>query len=288
MDPPRGRGDGEPSSSLRRRAGDVLPECSGLDLRLEGARLLVTLDRPQARNAMSSETVAELMAVFAAVRDLRRVRCIILRGAGGVFSAGGDLRAMKAASHRAAGGDDPLAVANRGFGTLLTAVDRAPQAVVCVAEGAALGGGLGLVAVSDVALATHDCRFGMPETRLGLLPAQIAPFVVRRVGLTHARRLAVTGATIDGRTASEIGLVHESHSDVAALEAAVEKVVGQIERCAPEAVAATKELLHAVGAGEHEAVLDRAAREFARLARSAEAREGLAAFMEKRAPSWAG
>ncbi len=265
-------------------------------LRLEGARLFITLDRPQAKNAMNLETVSELRAVFAAARDLRRVRCIVVRGAGGVFSAGGDLRAMEA-NRRDAGGEDSLAAANRGdslaaanrgFGTLLTEVDRAPQAVVCVVEGAALGGGLGLVAVSDVALALDACRFGMPETRLGLLPAQIAPFVVRRVGLTRARRLAVTGATIDGRAACEIGLVHESHADVEALEAAAEKVIGQIERCAPEAVAATKELLHAVGAAEHEALLDRAAREFARLARSAEAREGLAAFMEKRPPSWAG
>ncbi len=276
------------SSSRLRRAEDVLPRCTTLALRLEGARLFVTLDRPQVKNAMTSETVAELRAVFAAARDLRRIRCIVVRGTGGVFSAGGDLRAMEAASRDAGGGDDPLAAANRSFGTLLTEIDRAPQAVVCVVEGAAFGGGLGLVAVSDVALALDACRFGMPETRLGLLPAQIAPFVVRRVGLTRARRLAVTGATIDGRSAREIGLVHESHADVADLEAAAEKVIGEIERCAPEAVAATKELLHAVGAAEHEALLDRAAREFARLARSAEAREGLAAFMEKRAPSWAG
>ena len=151
-----------------------------------------------------------------------------------------------------------------------------------------MGGGLGLVAVSDVALATDDCRFGMPETRLGLLPAQIAPFVVRRVGLTRARRLALTGSSIDGRAAREIGLVHESYAGAEALEAAAEKIIGQIERCAPEALAATKKLLHAVSGTDHEVLLDRAAHEFARLARSEEAREGLAAFMEKRAPSWAG
>ncbi len=275
-------------SSRREANGAPLPACATLDLCLEDARLFITLDRPRAKNALTSETVAELRAVFAAVRDQRRIRCIVVRGAGGVFSAGGDLRAMEAAGRGAAGDDDPLAALNRAFGTLLTEVDRAPQAVVCMVEGAALGGGLGLVAVSDVALATDDCRFGMPETRLGLLPAQIAPFVVRRVGLTRARRLAVTGATIDGRAAREIGLVHESHADVAALEAAAERAIRQIERCAPEAVAATKELLHAVGAAEHEAVLDRAAREFARLARSSEAREGLAAFIEKRPPNWAG
>lgn len=264
-----------------------LPDCATLALRLEGCRLFVTLDRPRSRNALSFAAISELAAVFAAIHDTRQVRCVVMRGAGGIFCAGGDVRDMEAGSHQVTGEDDSLATANRAYGTLLTAIDHAPQAVVCIVEGIALGGGLGLVAVSDVALATDDCRFGMPEARLGLLPAQIAPFVVRRVGLTHARRLGLTGTTIDGRAAREIGLVHDSHADVEALEAAAEKTIRQVERCGPEALAATKELLHAVGTADQEALLDHAAREFARLGRSTEAREGLAAFMEKRVPSWA-
>ena len=109
----------------------MLPDCSTLALSLEGPRLYVTLDRPEARNALSFGTIAELAEVFSAARRAKSIRCIILRGAGGIFSAGGDVRAMEAASREAAGDDDPLAAANRRYGTLLTAIDHAPQAVVC-------------------------------------------------------------------------------------------------------------------------------------------------------------
>ena len=264
------------------------PECTTLALRRDGCRLHVTLDRPRARNAMSTEMVSELTAVFDHVERSPEIRCVVLRGAGGSFSAGGDIRDLQAAGRSPAGDNDPLAAANRVFGTLLSRIDRAPQAVVCAVEGAAMGGGLGLVCVCDVALALDSSRFGMPEARLGLFPAQIAPFVRRRIGLTRSRRLVVTGATVDGRAAREIGLIHESYSDVEDLDAALAKVLRQIERCGPEAVAASKWALHAAGELEQEELLDRAAGEFARVARGEEAREGLAAFIAKRPPKWAG
>jgi isohexenylglutaconyl-CoA hydratase len=257
-----------------------------LAVRRDGGTLHVTLDRPKVKNAMSSQMVAELTAVLDSIDD--GVRCVVLRGAGGTFCAGGDVRDMSALRRPPPeDGEDPAVTMNRAFGTLLTRIDRAPQAVVCAVEGAALGGGLGLVCVSDVALATDGCRFGTPEAKLGLVPAQIMPFVVHRIGATQARRLAVTGATIDGREARRLGLVHESFADAGALEEAVGEILRQIGGCGPRAVAAAKEILHRVGSGDPDRLLDDAAAVFARSARSEEAREGIAAFLDKRSPSWA-
>jgi isohexenylglutaconyl-CoA hydratase len=265
----------------------IADELTTLAVRHDGGTLHVTLDRLEVKNAMSSEMVAELTAVFESITGGDDVRCVVLRGAGGTFCAGGDVRDMSALRRPPpADGEDSAAAMNRAFGTLLTRIDRAPQAVVCAVEGAALGGGLGLVCVSDVALAADGCRFGTPEARLGLVPAQIMPFVVRRVGATQARRLAVTGATIDGREARRLGLVHESFAGAAALDAAVDETLRQIGGCGPRAVAAAKALLHRVGSDDPERLLDDAAALFARTARGDEAREGIAAFLEKRSPEW--
>ncbi len=258
-----------------------------LDIRQDGWTLYVTLDRPEVRNAMSSEMVAELTSLFESLVEREDVRCVVLRGADGTFCAGGDIRDMSALNRSAPKyALDPVTVSNRAFGTMLTQIDRAPQAVVCAVEGVALGGGLGLVSVSDVAFATDDCRFGTPEAKLGLVPAQIMPFVVRRIGPTATRRLAVTGAMIDGREAQRLGLVHETFADTDALDAALSATLNQIGSCGPRAVAATKEILHRVGTLEPDRLLDDAASIFARTARGDEAREGMAAFLGKRPPNW--
>lgn len=166
-----------------------LPHCETLLLEpIEGV-LRITLNRPQSRNAMSLAMVGELRAVLAAVRDDRSVRALVLRGADGHFCAGGDIKDMAGA--RAAGAE-AYRTLNRAFGSLLEEAQAAPQLLVALVEGAVLGGGFGLACVSDVAIAAADAQFGLPETSLGILPAQIAPFVVRRIGLTQARRLALT------------------------------------------------------------------------------------------------
>ena len=175
-----------------------LPECQTLLLRREGWRLHVTLNRPAARNAMSFAMVGELIDLFTAIADDRTLRAVILRGAAGNFCAGGDIKDMATARSAEPGpdGKDPLAAGNRTFGAMLTQIEAAPQAVVAVLEGAVMGGGFGLCCVSDVAIAHVDAKFRLPETGLGVPPAQIAPFIVRRVGLTQARRLAVTGGSL--------------------------------------------------------------------------------------------
>jgi len=267
----------------------TLPDCTTLALARKGSVLHVTLNRPEARNALDPAMVAELLAVTAAVRNDRSLRTLVLRGAGGTFCAGGDIRGFREdmqASVPRPGAPDPVVKQNRDFGDLLIALNELPQALVMVVEGAAFGGGMGLVCVSDIALAAADTRFALSETGLGLPPAQIAPFVVQRIGLTQARRLMLSGARFDGRLAGALGLVHEVAADPAALEALLAQVLDQIGRCAPGANAATKDILFSSLRQPLPEVLDRAAMHFAASMRGEEGREGVAAFLEKRPAAW--
>ena len=270
----------------------TLPDCQSLLLRRDGWRLHVTLNRPESRNAMSFAMVRELTAVFTAIADDRSLRAVVLRGAGGNFCAGGDIKDMAAARSAEPGPDgrDPMALGNRSFGTMLMAVEAAPQAVIAVIEGAAMGGGFGLTCVSDVALAHPAAKFRLPETGLGVPPAQIAPFIVRRLGLTQARRLAVTGGALDAAQALALGLVHHVSAETGSLDDDLARTLADIARCAPEANATTKRLVLAAAAAHGDALatlLDRAAEDFARAARGPESVEGMTAFLQKRSPSWA-
>ena len=269
----------------------TLPDTTALLLRRDGWRLHVTLHRPESRNAMSFTMVRELMAVFDAIEDDRSIRAVILRGSGGTFCSGGDIKDMAGARGAEPGpdGKDPLATTNRMFGRMLERIEAAPQAIVAVIEGAALGGGFGLCCVSDVAIASEDARFRLPETSLGVPPAQIAPFIVRRLGLTHARRLAVTGGSLDAAQALALGLVHHV-SPGTGLEDQLERILKDIARCAPEAVATTKRLVLAAASAHGDdlaKLLDRAADDFAAAARGPESVEGMTAFLQKRSPQWA-
>ncbi len=261
-----------------------LPNTETLLLELADGVLYVTLNRPDNRNAMSLAMVEELRAVLRAVRTDQSVRTLVLRGAGGHFCAGGDVKDMAGA--RAKGGDAYREL-NRAFGSLLEEAQATPQVLIAVLEGAVLGGGFGLACVSDIAIAHAQAKFGLPETSLGILPAQIAPFVVKRIGLTQTRRLALTAARFDGAEALRLGLVHFSEADDQAVVDRLAECLRQVRQCAPEANAATKALLLAT---EHEVLgnlLDHAAGLFAEAVLGEEGVEGTMAFVQKRKPKWA-
>jgi len=266
-----------------------LPETKTLLLDLQGGVLWVSFNRPESRNAMSPEMLADIDAVFIAIAGDESVRAVVLRGTGGHFCAGADLKSMLAGGVKApaTGEPDPIAGVNRAFGSMLRRVQNAPQVVIAVCEGAVLGGGFGLACVSDIAFAHTDAKFGMPETTRGLPPAQIAPFVVERIGLTQARRLALTGAQFRGAEALRLGLVHEGFASEEELQAKLADSLKQVLGCAPKANAVTKAILLNVGKLDMDAVLDDAATKFAACVRGPEAPEGIAAFMQKRAPKWA-
>jgi isohexenylglutaconyl-CoA hydratase len=267
---------------------EALPECQTLRLVREGGTLFVYFNRPKARNALSLQMVGELEDVLAAIHSDRSVRVLVLRGEGGHFCAGGDVKDMASARSQrfSVGGTDPIADLNRRFGTLITRLDRAPQTTVAVVEGAAMGGGFGLVCVADVVLALETASFRLPETGLGLPPAQIAPFLVRRLGLAKARRLALTGARLSGIQARSEGLVDLLCSDGQELEVELTELRRRILRCAPVASAETKRLLLACGELPHEELLDLGAAVFSAAARSPEGMEGVIAFIQKKSPSW--
>ncbi len=250
--------------------------------------LSVRLSRPTLRNAMSLQMVDELLAVLADAQAQGDVRVIVLRGAGGHFCSGADLQDMAGARQRELGGDaNAIAAANARFGALCGAWARTGLATMAVLEGTVMGGGLGLACVVDVALAGRGAQLRLPETSLGVVPAQIAPFLVERVGPSQARRLAVTGGRLTASQALAIGLVHEVHDDGEALDAALAATLAQVLACAPGAIAATKALM---ARAQHEpaaSLVGDAAQVFAAAARGAEGIEGMTAFLQKRAPAWA-
>ncbi|GAC58282.1 putative enoyl-CoA hydratase [Gordonia hirsuta DSM 44140 = NBRC 16056] len=257
-----------------------------------GGVLTVTINRPDQRNALSQEVVGGIAeAIETARRAAGRIRVFVLRGAGGTFCAGGDLKEFKAMfqDDRASGSQpERLAEAaqiNRAGGELFAGLAALPCVVIAAVDGAAVGGGFGLAAAADITVATRSARFSMSETRLGLLPAQITPIVAARVGTHHTRRLSVTAARIGADEAFRIGLVDQIVDD-GALGEAVQSQVGQVLACAPQANAAVKRFLAELPDIPEEAVRDHAAGLFAEAMRGEEARSGLRAFIEGTAPMW--
>ncbi len=259
-----------------------------IQLEQQGSILTLWLNRPESRNAMSLNMVNAIQQVFAHIADDVSIRAVILRGQGGHFCAGGDIKDMAALRVEAAnvGSLQPYVDFNRRFGAMIEQVDQAPQTVVAILEGAVLGGGFGLACVSDIAISRDNAQFGLPETGLGVLPAQIAPFVVKRIGLTQARRLALLGSRFNGETAQKLGVIHEVVRDDVELEQLLADTIQQIKRAAPLASRNTKALLHRTLNEPLDSLLDAAAQQFAQAVGGLEGQEGTMAFIQKRLPNW--
>ncbi|MEY3252674.1 MAG: hypothetical protein RL227_1647 [Pseudomonadota bacterium] len=260
-----------------------LVEFKTLALKRERGVLHVTLNRPAQRNAMSLAMVRELRAALAQAEAGGDVRAIVLRGAGGHFCAGADVADLASARARLAENPRAIEETNAAFGELCGAYAATGIATVAVVEGACMGGGLGLACVADVTLAAASAQFRLPETRLGLVPAQIASFLVERLGVAEARRLAVTGATLDAAAALQLRLAHAA-GDADALLAAT---LSDILACAPGAIAATKALMAKARLQSPAALVAEAAAVFSRSALGPEGQEGTMAFLQKRKPIWA-
>jgi isohexenylglutaconyl-CoA hydratase len=256
-----------------------------LVLRRDGPVLHVTLNRPEMRNAMSLAMVLELREALAAAEADGSTRVIVLRGAGGHFCAGADLRDMAGARMKLAEDPEALVKVNAAFGELCVAYAGTGLATVAVLEGTVMGGGLGLACVVDVALAGTGAVFRLPETSLGVVPAQIAPFLVERLGYAEAKRLAVTGGRLDAQAALALRLVHAVHA-AGALEHALADLLAEILQNAPGAVAATKALMARARFHPAESLVRHAAEVFSLAAQGPEGLEGTTAFLEKRKASW--
>jgi methylglutaconyl-CoA hydratase len=242
----------------------------------------VTLNRPDVRNAFNEAMIEELTAFADSVPADGSMRVVVLKGAGPVFSAGADVQwmgRMIGFSH-----EENLADASRAARMLL-ALDSIPVPLIGRIHGAALGGGAGLAAICDVVVAADDAVFGFTEVVLGILPAMISPYVVRKIGVSAARELCLSGARFSAARAKEIGLAH-TVAPVADLDAAVDSHVDLFLKAAPSAVAATKRLLSEVAGRRPADVLALTAENIARQRVSREGQEGLRAFLEKRPAAW--
>ena len=244
----------------------------GLRIERDGAVLRITLARPERRNAFDAALIAELTESFADVGD---ARAVVLAGDGPSFSAGADVEWQRAALDLTY--DENVEDAFRLY-RMLETIDVCPAPVVARIHGFALGGGSGLAACADVAIAAEDAVFGFSEVKLGIVPAVISPFVLPKIGAA-ARRYFATGERFDAATALRIGLVHEVAADV---DAAVAAVLDELLSAGPEATRAAKRLVRERPGGEE------AAHVAAKLRAGDEGQEGLRAFLERRPPNWRG
>jgi isohexenylglutaconyl-CoA hydratase len=248
--------------------------------------LFATLNRPQTRHALSPEVLDGLESALAQAQADAHCRALVLRGTNGFFCAGGNVGNFQSRlDEGASSGNDPVAASNRVFGRFMQRLATLPVSVIAAVEGAAMGGGMGLACAADVVLATRDAKFALSETSLGIIPAQIAPFVVERIGQRVALRMGLSGERVSGDTALHLGLVDELAADGAALDELLARWLSNIGACAPQANRMLKPLLRRCGQEDRDALLDDAARQFAACMRG-EGTEGIAAFREKRAAAW--
>jgi methylglutaconyl-CoA hydratase len=245
----------------------------------------LTLDRPEIHNAFDDRLIVELTAELARLGADDAVRVVVLTGAGRSFSAGADLNWMR----RTAAYDATENLADaRALARLMQTLDQLAKPTVARVNGAALGGGTGLVACCDIVVASERAVFGTTEVRLGLIPSVIGPYVVAAVGSRQARRLMLTGERISAAEAARLGLVHEVVADDR-LDAAVERVVGELLKGGPHAISAAKMLIRDLAGRPISAeLIDQTAQRIAALRATPEAREGVGAFLEKRTPGWLG
>jgi methylglutaconyl-CoA hydratase len=249
-----------------------------------GGVATVAINRPARRNAFNAEVIGALRSAFNTLEGADGVRVVFLTGAGDVFSAGADLEWMRDAADytEAENREDAMAMA-----TMLKRLYDLPALTVALVDGGAFGGGAGLAAACDLAVATERAQFGFSEVRLGLLAATISPYVIAAIGPRRARSLFATGRVIDAGYAREIGLIDEVVADRAALLEVRDRIAAEIRACAPDAVAQSKRLVaHVAGREIDHALMEDTARRIARARVGPEGQEGVRAFLERRAPSW--
>jgi methylglutaconyl-CoA hydratase len=253
-----------------------------LSVRRDAGVARVVLQRPDVRNAFNAGLIGELRAAFEELGRDDAIRAVVLEGAGTHFSAGADVNWMRASIDLTEAENEADAGA---MSAMLRTIDATPKPVIGKVHGAALGLGVGLVAVCDVVVAAEDTVFGFTEVKLGIIPAVISPFAVAKIGYSHARALFITGERFDAQRARAIGLVH-GVAAASALEDRIDAIVGELRTAGPNAVAAVKQLLAAIRDAGYEETYHITSRLIARQRVTAEAQEGLHAFLDRRKAAW--
>jgi methylglutaconyl-CoA hydratase len=248
----------------------------------DGPVLRITFNRPAVRNAFDEEVIDALSSCIASAEDDPSVRVVVLAGAGKAFCAGADLAWMsKAVAYNQV---ENLADAE-DFALMLERIDTLSRPVIGRVHGAALGGGVGIAAVCDIVIAADTATIGLTEVKLGILPAVISPYVIRKIGVSAARELFLTGSRFGAERARELRLVHEVVSETD-LDAAVDRRIAELLTSGPGAVAAAKTLIRDVAGESPKDVIGLTTSRIAAQRVSPEGQEGIRAFLEKRKPDW--
>jgi methylglutaconyl-CoA hydratase len=249
--------------------------------------LTIRLNRPDVRNAFNEVVISELARAFGVEALSADVRAVVLRGEGPVFCAGGDLNWMKASIDRSL--QENLEDTTR-LAQMFAVLNECPKPVIGAIHGAAIGGGVGLVSVCDIAIAVRDTQFSLSEVRLGIVPACIGPFVIAKIGASHARGLFVSAERFQAEKAREVGLVHEVVASAKELDASIERVLTNVLACGPNATALAKKLVLDLSWPERRQSIPDSlayvAKALADVRISPEGQEGVRAFLEKRKPQW--
>ena len=255
---------------------------SSVLLERDGAVLRMTLNRPDVRNAFDEDLIQALTAAATSAAEDRSVRVVVLAGNGKTFCSGADIGWMAKAI--AYSRQENLSDAE-DMARMIERLDTLPVPVIGRIQGSALGGGVGLAAICDIAIAADDAVFALSEVKLGILPAVVAPYVLRKIGISAARELFLTGARFDAARARQIGLVHEV-VPADALDAAVARRVTEVLAASPAGVARAKSLIREIAGLHPDDVIGVTTNAIASQRISEEGQEGLRAFLEKRKPSW--
>jgi len=242
----------------------------------------VTLARPEVRNAFNADVIRELREIFSIISRDDQVRAVVLSGEGKSFCGGADINWMRGALDLGFAGNQADA---EHMSDMFRTIDRCTKPVIAKIHGAALGGGAGLAAVCDIVIADDEAIFGFTEVKLGIIPAVISPFVIAKIGVSHARALFLTGERFDAERALAIGLVHEVVM-VYELDAAVDRKIEEIRSAGPQAVGAAKRLISTVVATEYDDTRKLTTSAIAERRVSSEGQEGLRAFVERRKASF--
>ena len=254
-----------------------------LEIEFNGPVARVVLNRPDVHNAFNDVLVERITGAFEDLADRREVRAVVLAGNGKSFCAGGDLNWMRQTVGLSFEENRSGAAT---ISRMLRAVAACPKLVIARVHGPALGGGAGLVAAVDIALAVKSAVFGFTEVRLGVVAGVISPFVLPRIGAGHAREYFTTGEKFSADTAHRIGLVHSVYPDLESLDTAIDSKLGQVLEASPSAVAATKALIAEISSRDMDSATDYAERALARARSSEEGQAGMKSFLEGRKPPW--
>ena len=259
-----------------------LPETKYCILELDDGWLTVWFNRPEKRNALSDGLLRDIKNTLKSVESDRSVRGILFRGKGGVFCAGADLEGIKKIATSGDNARDLALEMSTQGGAIFEQISKTPQVTVSAVEGAGMAGAFGIACATDILITMADARYALTETKIGLTPAQIAPYVLNRLGFAQARKLMLLGSSFNGQKAFEMGMADYLATTETELDAHINEIKEKVRKCAPNAVATTKKIL----APNHAVDPKKAAELFSDCIVHEEGREGITSFFEKRKPYW--